>query len=675
VDAYPGAVVRDPYRWLEDVDAPETRAWMEAQNRVTEAYFQRVPERELLRIRLRQLWNYERFGVPIREGDRYFYTRNDGLQNQSVIYSLASLDSVPEVVLDPNTLSADGTVALTTFQVSPDGRRLAYGLATAGSDWQEWKVRDVGTKEDLADHLQWIKFSTVSWTPDNQGFFYSRYDEPRGEGRLTAPNHYQKLYYHRLGTPQAEDRLVYDRPDQKEWGFRGSVTDSGHHLILHVTQGTERRNRLYYQDLRLPGSPVVELLNDFDAAYTFIDHEGPVFWVLTDQGAERGRVIAVDITRPQREFWREIIPEGEDNLRGVAVVNDEFLANYLHHARSRVQRFTLEGRPLGEIAVPGLVSVGGFTGRRRDQETFYSVTSFTQPGTVYRHDFVTGRSLELWKPAAPFRSEDYVTEQVFCQSKDGTRVPLFLTCRRGMVRNGRAPVYLYGYGGFRIPLTPSFSPGMIAWLEMGGIYAVANLRGGGEYGTAWHQAGTKLQKQNVFDDFIAAAEWLVAERYTRPDRLAIAGGSNGGLLVGACLVQRPELFGAVLPAVGVLDMLRFHRFTIGWAWTSDYGSPEDPAEFRALYAYSPLHNLQVGTRYPSTLITTGDHDDRVVPAHSFKFAAALQAAHRGKHPVLLRVETRAGHGAGKPTTKVIEETADRLAFLVHEFRMQPPDWP
>ncbi len=669
VDDYHGVKVADPYRWLEDDNAPATKAWVEAQNRVTFGELARIPQRETLRKRLTELWNYERFGLPYRQGGRYFYSRNDGLQNQSVLFTLERLDGEPRVLLDPNTLSKDGTVALAGTAISEDGHLLAYGLATAGSDWQEWKVRDVRTGQDLADHLKWIKFSGAAWTHDHQGFFYSRYDEPKPGEQLSGVNYFQKLYYHKLGTLQAEDRLVYHRPDHKDWGFGGSVTDDGRYLIITISQGTDTKNRVFYQDLATAGAPVVELLNDFDASYNFIDNDGPVFWFMTDLNAPRGRVIAIDTRQPQREHWKELIPQAAETLTGVGTLNQQFVANYLKDARSQIKVMDLEGRLVREIELPGLGSAGGFGGKRKDTETFFSYTSFNTPAIIFRHDMATRETTVFRQPKVAFRPEDYETKQVFFASKDGTRVPMFITHKRGVKLDGSNPTYLYGYGGFAISLTPSFSVANLVWMEMGGVYAMPNLRGGNEYGEDWHQAGTKLRKQNVFNDFIGAAEFLIANGYTRPDRLAIGGGSNGGLLVGACMTQRPELYGAALPAVGVMDMLRFHKFTIGWAWKSDYGSAENPEEFKALLAYSPLHNLRKGTAYPATMVTTADHDDRVVPAHSFKFAAALQAAHAGQAPVLIRIETRAGHGAGKPTAKIIEEAADKWAFLVKALGM------
>jgi prolyl oligopeptidase len=668
VDVYHGQAVPDPYRWLEDLDSEQTRAWVEAQNRLTFDYLRRIPARQRLLERLTQLWNYEKYSQPFKEGGRYFYFKNDGLQNQSVLYTQESLEAEARVLLDPNTLSEDGTVALSGIAISRDGRYLAYGLSRSGSDWQEWKVRDIETGEDLPDHLRWIKFSGASWTPDGQGFFYSRYDEPPPGREYESANYFQKLYYHRLGTPQSEDLLVYHRPDQKEWGFAGGVTEDGNYLIISVWRGTDPKNLLFYKDLRDPNLPVVELIREFEANYSFVGNDGSRFWLLTDLNAPRRRLVTIDLDNPGQV--QEVIPEAEETLQGVSLINNQFVAFYLKDAHTQIKTFALDGTYLGEIPLPGLGSASGFGGKRYDTETFYTFTSFTTPPTIYRYDFTTGRSTLFRQPQVDFDPQAYEVQQVFYPSKDGTRIPMFLVHRRGLARTGDHPTLLYGYGGFGISLTPSFSVGLVAWLEMGGVYAQPNLRGGGEYGEAWHQAGTKLNKQKVFDDFIAAAEWLVANGYTNPSKLAISGGSNGGLLVGACLTQRPDLFAAALPAVGVFDMLRFHKFTIGWAWISEYGSPEDPEEFKALYAYSPLHNLKPGTVYPATLITTADHDDRVVPAHSFKFAAALQAAQGGSQPILIRIDTKAGHGAGKPTTKLIEETADRWAFLVEVLGIQ-----
>lgn len=674
-DQYHGVEVSDPFRWLEDPNSDETKAWIEAQNQVTFAYLNDIPVRETLKQRVTTLWNYEKYGIPFKKADRYFYFKNDGLQNQSVLYTLPTLEAEPRVLLDANTLSEDGTIALTGLSISEDGKLVAYALSGAGSDWKEWKVRDVETGEDLPDSLKWSKFSGAAWTLDHQGFFYSRYDEPSETTQFEEINLFPKIYYHRLGTLQAEDTLIYERPDHKDWLIDGFVTEDGRYLIIGVRQGSASENLLFYKDLTQPDSEVVELINTFEASYNFIDNDSPdndgtTFWIQTDLEAPRGRVTAIDLTAPEKSNWRELIPQAEETLEGVGLLNNQFVASYLKDAHTQIKIFELNGAIVREVPLPGLGSAGGFGGKRYDTETFYSFTGFTTPTTIYRYNLVTGESSLFRQPQVDFNPADYETKQVFYTSKDGTQVPMFITHRRGLELHGHNPTYLYAYGGFNISLTPSFSPSLLVWMEMGGVYAVPNLRGGGEYGEAWHQAGMKLNKQNVFDDFIAAAEWLIANGYTSSQKLAIAGGSNGGLLVGACMTQRPELFAAALPAVGVMDMLRFHKFTIGWAWCTEYGTPEDPDEFRALYAYSPLHNLKPGTAYPATLVTTADHDDRVVPAHSFKFAAALQAAHAGDTPVLIRIETKAGHGAGKPTAKVIEEVSDRYAFLVKVLEME-----
>jgi prolyl oligopeptidase len=663
VDDYHGVKVADPYRWLENLDSEETRAWVEAENKLTFAFLNDIPQRAAIRERLTKLWNYEKYGAPFKEGNRYFYTRNSGLQNQSVLYTVNTLDGQPQMILDPNTLSSDGTVAVSGLQVSPDGKLLAYSLSSSGSDWQEWKVRDVTTSKDLSDHLKWVKFSGVSWTRDGKGFFYSRYDEPKADA-LKAVNYFQKVYYHKLGTPQTEDVLVYERTDQKDWLFGGSVTEDGNYLIVTIYQGTDTKNRVYYKDLKAKDAPVVKLLDDFDAAYTFVANEGTRFWFQTDLEAPRGKLIEVDLKNPTRAQWKVLVPEAKERLQGTSFIDHKFVLNYLKDAYTQVKIYDTAGKFLSAIELPGIGTADGFNGKAIDKETFYAFTGFTTPTTIYRYDFTTGKSTVFRQPKVDFNPSDYETKQVFYASKDGTKVPMFITHKKGLKLDGNNPTVLYGYGGFDISLTPGFSVGNLVWMEMGGIYAQANLRGGGEYGEEWHQAGMKLKKQNVFDDFIAAAEWLIANKYTSTPKLSILGGSNGGLLVGAAMTQRPDLFGAAIPAVGVMDMLRFQTFTIGWAWVSDYGSSDNADEFKALYAYSPLHNIKPGTSYPPTLITTADHDDRVWPGHSFKFAAALQAAQAGDAPVLIRIETKAGHGAGKPTTKVIEEIADRWAFLV-----------
>ncbi|TVQ31975.1 MAG: S9 family peptidase [Phycisphaeraceae bacterium] len=670
VDELHGVRVEDPYRWMEESDSSELDAWVRRQNELAMGVIESIPHRDAINERMTELWNYERISAPSRRGGRYFFSRNDGLQNQSVLLTTQSLADEPRVLLDPNTFSEDGTVSLAGTSVSHDGRLIAYGKSDGGSDWREYFVRDVETGEDLGDHLKWIKFSTPSWTTDNKGFFYSRYDEPESDD-LMSVNYYQKLYYHRLGTPQDEDELIFEDPDNKEHGFSGRVTDDGRYLIISVWKGTARENLIYYKDLSSPGSDVVRLIDEWKGSFSFIDNDGPVFWFHTNFEAPRNRVIAIDTSAPAPERWSTVIPEERATLRGVNVVGERFLASYLADAHTRVKVFGLDGRFQREVDLPGIGSAGGFGGQRSDEETFYTFSGFTTPPTVYRYDIHSGTSEFLRAPDVDFDPDRYITRQVFYRSADGTRIPMFITHLRGLRMTGDNPTLLFGYGGFNIPMTPGFSVSNLVWMEMGGIYAVANLRGGGEYGQDWHDAGRLLNKQNTFDDFIAAAEWLIDNRYTNSSRLAIAGGSNGGLLVGACMVQRPELFGAALPAVGVLDMLRFHLFTIGWAWVSDYGSPDDPVHFENLLAYSPLHNVQPGTCYPPTLINTAWRDDRVAPAHSFKFAAALQAAQACDNPILIRVETRAGHGAGKPTWMVIEEVSDRWAFLVDALGFEP----
>jgi prolyl oligopeptidase len=669
VDDYHGTKVADPYRWLEDTDSPDTLAWVQAENKLTFGYLDQIPYRKAIHDRLTKLWNYERFGVPEQRGGRYFYQHNNGLQNQSVLLVAESLNAEPRVLLDPNMLSTDGTVAFSGEAISDDGKLLAYGTAASGSDWMEWHVRDVDSGKDLSDLIKWVKFSGASWTKDGKGFYYSRYDEPKHDTAMRDANYFQKLYYHRLGATQTEDQLIYERPDNKELGFNGTVTDDGHYLIITVWQGTSPKNRLYYKDLSRPDSQVLKLLDDFDAQYEFVDNDGPVFWFKTDLDATRSRLIAIDTRSPERARWKTIIPESAETMQRVSVIDNKFLVEYLKDARSEIRVHDLEGKFLRSIDLPGIGTAQGFTGKRKDKETFYAFTSFTVPTTIYRYDPEKGASSVFRQPKVDFDSSRYETKQVFYKSKDGTRIPMFLTYKKGMKLDGQNRVLLYAYGGFDISLTPAFSVPNLVWLEMGGVYAQPNLRGGGEYGEEWHLAGTKLHKQNVFDDFIAAAEWLIANHYTTSSDLAIYGRSNGGLLIGACLTQRPDLYGATLPGVGVMDMLRFQKFTIGWAWTPDYGSSDDPEQFKALYAYSPLHNLKPGTKYPPTLITTADHDDRVVPGHSFKFAATMQADQAGPAPVLIRVETKAGHGAGKPISKQIEEISDSWSFVAQNLNM------
>jgi prolyl oligopeptidase len=663
VDTYHGTQVPDPYRWLEDTDSDETAAWVRAQNELTFGYLESIPARAQYRARLAELWDHERIGVPTKRGGRLFYTRNDGLQPQPVLLVQDDADAEPRVLMDPNTLSEDGTVALAGWSASRDGRWLAWAVSDGGSDWRLWRVRNVDTGEDLADEVRWSKFSGAVWDDRAEGFWYSRYAEPRPGDELQGQVRDQKLYYHRRGTLQDEDLLVYERPDHPDWGFMPGLSDDGRFLVIHVWQGTSPRNGIFYRDLNDRSGRVHELLSDFDAAYDFIGQRDGVFYVMTDRDAPRGRVVAVDPALAESRHWRSVVPESSEVLESATMLGGQLVLTYLQDVASAVRLVSLDGEPRGEIPLPGLGSVSGFTGRPDDTETWYLFDSYLSPGVIYHHNLVTGTSRVFRQPQIDFPFDDYVVEREFYRSADGTRIPLWIVRRADLTPTGDHPTILYGYGGFNQALTPSFSVARLPWLERGGIWAVANLRGGSEYGEDWHRAGMRARKQNVFDDAIAAAEHLVREGWTRADRLALMGGSNGGLLVGAVINQRPELFGAGLPAVGVMDMLRFQHFTIGWAWTSDYGSSEDPEMFPYLHAYSPYHNLRQGVAYPAMLVTTGDHDDRVVPGHSFKYAARLQACQAGPLPTLIRVETRAGHGAGKPTAMVIDEHADRFAFL------------
>ncbi|MFN0180873.1 MAG: prolyl oligopeptidase family serine peptidase [Gemmatimonadales bacterium] len=665
VDDYHGSRIADPYRWLEDVDAPETLQWVTAQNQVTFEYLRGLPHREATRQRLSELYDYERFSVPSYRGGRYFYSRNSGLQNQAVLYVQDGSAGTGRVLLDPNLLSADGTVALALTAPSPDGELLLYATSASGSDWQEFRVRRVDDGVDLTDHLRWIKFSGGTWTKDGRGFFYARYPAPQPGEALTAQNRDMKVYYHRIGTPQSADVLVYERPDEPEWGFGLEVTHDGRYLVIGVWVGTDTRTRIHVLDLGDPRAPnvtgeVVRLLDRFDAAYHFVGNQGPVFFLRTDLDAPRGRIVTIDTRTPGA--ITELVAEQPHALDSVTEVGGKLVAGFLVDAKSALRLYGLDGRDHGEIPLPGIGSGGGVSGDPDRTEMFYAFTSFLSPGTVYRYDVATGAREVFRAPALKFDPDDFVTEQVFYRSKDGTRVPMFVTHRKDLVKDGTNPTLLYAYGGFDASLTPAFDPGVIAWLEQGGVYAQPNLRGGGEYGKAWHEAGMFEKKQNVFDDFIAAAEFLIDNRYTDSAHLAIEGASNGGLLIGATINQRPDLAAVALPAVGVMDMLRYHKFTIGWAWTSEYGSSDDPKHFPTLAAYSPLHNLKPGTDYPATLVTTADHDDRVVPGHSFKYAAALQAATTWRRPAYIRIETKAGHGFGKPISKTIEERADVFAF-------------
>ncbi len=670
VDDLHGTKVPDPYRWLEDDvrESKDVAAWVEAENKVTMSYLEAIPQRDAIRKRLTELWNYEKYSAPFKAGSRYFFFKNDGLQNQSVLYKQDSLEAEPTVLIDPNAWSKDGTVALGSTSFSDDGRYMAYSVADAGSDWNTWRILDVETGRLLEDELKWIKFSGAAWTNDNRGFFYGRYDAPPPGAAFQKTNLNQKVYYHRVGTPQSQDVLVYKRPDEPTWGFGLRVSEDGRYLIITVWKGTNDKYRILYKDLTEPYGMPIELIDHFNDEYSFIGNDGTTFYFVTDLQASRKRVVAIDTRNPT--VIRELIPQAAETLAGADIIANQFVLTYLKDAKTQVKIHAMDGRLIREVQFPGIGSATGFTGKRTETETFYSFSSFATPPSIFRYDLLTGESKLLRRAAVKFNPDDYEVKQVFYSSKDGTRVPMFVAHKKGLKLDGSNPTLLYGYGGFSISLTPSFSVSRLAWMEMGGVFAMPNLRGGGEYGEEWHTAGTKLKKQNVFDDFIAAGEWLIKNNYTQPAKLGIQGGSNGGLLVGACMTQRPDLFGACLPAVGVMDMLRFHKFTAGRFWVDDYGSADNPDEFKALLAYSPYHSLKAQMRYPATLVTTADTDDRVVPGHSFKFAARLQEYHTGEAPVLIRVETRAGHGAGKPTSKLIEETADLWAFLVKNLGMK-----
>lgn len=673
-DEYHGVEIRDPYRWLEDTESPETSAWIDAQNEVAMGHLASIEARDRIRSRLSELWDYTRYGtptnpVPVLAGGRCFYLRSDGLQNQPSLWMEPEEGGAATNVIDPNDMSPDGTVALTGFDVTRDGSLIAYTLSRGGSDWQEVRVRDVDSGRDLDDLVRWVKFSRPSWTHDGAGFFYSRYPEPGPDRSLLEANRGQRIHYHRLGTGQGSDRLIHERPDEPEWGFQADVTEDGRFVVVHVWHGSATENRLYYIDLVDPlepalDSPLIPLMDQGDAAYVFVGNMARRFFVLTDRDAPRKRLVSVDVDDPRPESWRTVVAEREEVLESARLLGGRLVLDCLVHARSALEVRSLSGDLVGEIALPSLGSVAGLGGLGTESRMFFSFTSFLHPTRVYRHDLDSGE-IRPFGEAPSVDTSAFVTGQEFFTSRDGTRVPMFLAHGRDLVLDEDRPVMIYGYGGFNVSLTPFFSVPNLVWLEMGGVLAVPNLRGGGEYGEEWHRAGTRERKQNVFDDAIAAAQHLISRRYTRPERIAMSGGSNGGLLVGACMTQRPDLFAVALPSVGVMDMLRFHRFTIGWAWVPDYGSADDPEAFPYLLAYSPLHNIEDGACYPATLITTADRDDRVVPGHSFKFAARLQAAQGCGRPTLIRVDRQAGHGLGKPTDKLIEEAVDRLAFAWH----------
>ncbi len=670
VDNYFGTQVADPYRWLENDTSAQTAAWVEAENKVTNAYLQKIPFRTKLLKRLTELANYEKVGAPRKRHGKWYFYRNDGLQNQSVLYVKDQLDGEARVFLDPNKLSTDGTVALKGVYFSNNGKYAAYSVSRSGSDWEEFFVIDLKNGQLTGDHIEWAKFSGAAWQGD--GFYYSAYDAPVKGKEFSNVNEGHKIYYHKIGTPQSEDVLFYQNPAYPKRFYICSVNREETMMFLYE-DGAGSGNNLFVRDLRQPGSQFLQMTSDMEYRYAPIHTEGDRIFLLTNYGAPKCRIMTADIHHPGVNDWQELIAEQRNVLDGAQVINNQLILTYSQDASDHAYLYGLDGRQIREILLPSVGSVG-FTGDEKEPECFYTFTSFTQPGTIYRYDMDSGESTLYTQPQVKFNPKDYVSKQVFFQSKDGTRIPMFLTYKKDKadhkVQSPR-PVFLYGYGGFNISLGPSFSAMRIPFLEQGGIYAQVTLRGGGEYGEEWHQAGTKQQKQNVFDDFIGAAEWLISQGYTDKDKIAIVGGSNGGLLVGACMTQRPDLFRVAIPQVGVMDMLRYHKFTIGWNWASDYGTSEDSKEmFEYLRAYSPLHNLKPGTSYPATLVTTADHDDRVVPAHSFKFAATLQECHQGSNPVLIRIDTKAGHGGGKPLAKVLEEQADIYGFIMYNIGMK-----
>jgi len=668
-DTYFGVKVPEPYRWLENDTSKATGEWVKAQNKVTFGYLSKIPFRENLKKRLTELTNYPKYGSPFKKNGKYYFYKNNGLQNQSVLYVQTDLNSQPEELLDPNKLSTDGTVALSDVSLSNNGKYLGYAIARSGSDWNEIYVMDLATRTLLSDHIQWAKFTGIAW--QGNGFYYSAYDAPVAGKEFSNKNEYQKIYYHTVGTPQSDDKLVFE---DKEFPLRNcgaSVSEDEKYMFVTETESTSG-NSLYFKDLTNPESSLVKIVADFDNDYSVMDNIGSKIYVLTNWKAPKQRLMMFEATHPEKEYWKEVIPETGDVLESAGIIGGKIVAAYMKDASNHAYLYNLEGTKTGEIKFPTIGSVSGFSGDKNDNEAFYVFTSYTFPPTIYKLDVASNKSEVFRKTEVAFHPEDFVSEQIFYTSKDGTRVPMTITYKKGMKKNGSNPVMLYGYGGFNISMTPSFSVNRILFLEQGGIYAVANIRGGGEYGEEWHKAGTKLHKQNVFDDFIAAAQYLIKNKYTSPRHLAIDGGSNGGLLIGACLTQRPDLFAVAVPEVGVLDMLRYHKFTIGWAWATDYGTSEDNKEmFEYLKGYSPLHNVKKGVRYPATFVMTGDHDDRVVPAHSFKFAATLQAANDGTHPTLIRIDSKAGHGAGKPIGKIIDAQTDMWSFVMFNLGMKP----
>ena len=675
-DDYFGEKVSDPYRWMEEIDSPETVAWVAAERATTAVALEKIPERLALRRRLETLWNYPRYGLPQKGGSRMFFTKNSGLQNQAVLYVIDAPGTEARVLIDPNTLSSEGTVAVTDIAPTDDGKLLGYGLATAGSDWNEFHVRDVATGKDLPDVIRWVKFSALSWTHDGQGFFYSRFPQVAKGDKLFGTLSGRQLFYHRLGTDQAADTLIFEMKDHPEWFFGGEVTDDGRYLVIDVRQNGKTQSAIYYADLMDPsaprlGGPVIRLLDAFDAEYQLSGNAGGVFYVMTTLGSPKGRVVAIDLSAPDAKDWKVPVPEGPDSIESADLIGGKLVILTQHDVQSHLSVCALDGSRRREIALPGIGSVVGLGGRASDPELYYKFSSYLTPPSILKEDLDTAKPGVFQSPPNPFDGARYETREVFYASKDGTRIPLFITAKKGLKLDGSSALWLYGYGGFNITIPPEYAVPPAVWVEMGGIYAVANLRGGGEYGEAWHLSGTKERKQNVFDDFVAAADYLVAQGYTQRDRLLIEGRSNGGLLVGAVLNQHPELCAVALPGVGVMDMLRYHKFTVGAAWASDYGTSDDPAGFRYLRAYSPVHTIRPGTRYPPVFITTGDHDDRVFPAHSYKYAAALQhevSLVPGSGPVLIRIESNAGHGGSSgtsPVSKVIAEWSDKLGFAVH----------
>ena len=663
VDDYHGVKIADPYRGLENADAPSTEKFVEQENTLTFGYLAKLPGREAIKKQLTELWNYEKFGGFHKAGNHYFYFHNSGLQNQSEVYVMDSLAGPARVLLDPNTYRKDGTAALTGESESWDGKLFAYGVAQAGSDWTEWRVRDVATGKDLPDLIQWTKGSSVSWAADDRGFYYARFPEPPPEKLLTVAALNQKVYFHKLGDPQSADQLIYERPDHPNWTITPIMMEESRYLLLYMESGVPGTNLLAYQDLQAANPHTVMLIPSADHGYVPIAVIGSTLYLQTNDGAPRWRVIAMDIEHPERANWKEIVPQSTETLDSVQMADGKLLLSYMKDAHSAAKLVSLDGKTNREIAMPGLGTAAWSGARLHDREMFYGFDGLTIAPSIYRLDLTTGKSTVVRRSKVAVDLAQYETRQIFYMSKDGTRVPMFLSYKKGLKLNGQNPTLLYAYGGFDISETPGFRPRIVEWMQMGGIYAVANIRGGGEYGEAWHQAGMRAKKQNVFDDFIAAAEWLIASQYTSTPKLAIYGASNGGLLIGAVLNQRPDLFGAAMPAVGVMDMLRFQNFGFGTQWVGEYGSSANPEDFKVLRAYSPLHNIRKGAQYPPTLITTSDHDDRVMPGHSLKYAATLQQAQEGPAPILIRIETRAGHGAGKPTTKQIDEWADRYVFL------------